>query len=170
MWHTHVTHTCDTHMWHTHVTHTCDTHMWLIEDFETLCLSARSWSSNVTQRRFQILMAPSPCTTDRLGLTCAPLTGFCRQVHRECVCVCARVFVCVSMCVEPHVCVCVCVCVESHARPSLAFANRCTESVCACVRVCLCVCLCVWSHMYVCVCVCVWNHMRALHWLLQTGR
>ena len=67
-------------------------------------------------------------------------------------CVCARVFVCVSMCVEPHMCVCVCVCGVTCA-PFTGFCKQ-VDSECVCVGVCARVCVCV------CVCVYVCSHMH----------
>ena len=64
-----------------------------------------------------------------------------------CVCVYARMCLCVYVCVHVCVCVCVCTCV------CMCVCVHVCVHVCVCVRACVCVCVCV--HMCVCVHVCV---------------
>ena len=73
----------------------------------------------------------------------------------RCVCVGARVRLCM------HACVCVCVCVVSVCAQVCVFVCVCvcmcvSVCVCVCVRVCVCVYdVCVCMFIYLCVCVCM---------------
>ena len=77
-----------------------------------------------------------------------------------CVCVRARMCVCVGVCVRARMCVCVGVCV----RARMCVCVCVYVCVCACVCVCVCVRACVCACM--CVCVCVWrgaNDLRTVY-------
>ena len=72
---------------------------------------------------------------------------------QNCVCMCERESVCVSVCDVQCACVCysVCVCVR------VCVCERDVQCVCVCHSVCVCVSLCVCVCVYMSVCVCVWR-------------